>query len=1604
MSKKKFSKLFSSFLIFTLLLTVLNPIIVSANVDRDAREFVGVDESILQMKEMIAEQEDILAQVPKLHPELKDLSGDKEVAVIVQLSEPPVALEQGKKEVEGEVFTVAQSASVKNKVEAQQDSFEKELAKKKVDYKKEFTYNQTFNGMSMKVKADELETLLEAEGVVSVQPDYEVHALEVIGGDETVEAQMSDSTPHLEVPTLWDMGYEGQGVKVAVLDTGIDYHHPEFEGVYKGGYNFVPHTGNDYARERADDDPYETSPLDRPDHRPEYNSNGGSFYTSHGTHVAGTIAAQGNNSYGITGIAPKIELYAYRVLGAYGSGATSGIIAAIDKSVEEGMDIINLSLGGADSSQTAPGSIAVNNAALAGVTAVVATGNSGPNRGTIGSPASAAFAISVGNSTVPETLLQGEVTVGAGDYSQTSELPMFGWTYGDDPRDSLTGTYEVVAIDGIGNAADFEGKDVEGKVALISRGEIPFVEKIAAAKEAGAVAALIHNNIEGEGPVRAFLSTSLEFIPTFDMSTAEGKALREAITETDSQTGTVTFGSYTESTTSGDEINSSSSRGPSTPDFDIKPDVVAPGTNIMSAIPAYERDYPEADYTNAYNRATGTSMATPHVAAIAALLKQKNPDWTPFDIKVAISNTAKQLDTTRFDVFAQGPGLVQPVKAATTNALAYSLGTTEFQDEEHDNIKGTVTFGKVEPDPENERTVTREIYVKNLVSTESEFDVSVEVTKNGTGDMAGANVTVDANSFTLSDEHLLTVTLNVPSGEGAAGNELLGYIHLKSDTTELLLPFAAEFSTEQGPTGIAYYELVDDVISPNGDGKRDTTSLEFELYNEHPAMIIEVWDLANPQGGPYGDGYIGYLASGNISAGAWTLPINGTFYDWEDEELKPIPDGVYTVDFNQYSSGAPDLLAWDGPLFVKASSPEVVFDTVDEEIEGTEYELTGTVLDKFVDFGNNIDWGMHGIPYDVNDMITVTYELADGAGNDEGNGTLALERDGTFAIPLTDLTPGEKQLTLTVYDAGENSTEEIITFNVKEEEEEVVEDFTVTLTPSTTEPTEGPVTISIETDSVVDLTELKWLQGEKTAGDFAEAGNAIDFDAKSFEVSENGAYTVYAKNEQEVEAVKVIVVDNITEAQEPVAVTLTPSTVEPTEGPLTVTVETDSTAELVAMKWLLGEKTVEDFAHEGENISLEESSFEVTANGTYTVFVENSLGVQAVQTITVENITEPNQESFSIDLTASTKELTEGPVTITVDTNTEAELVSIKWLQGEKEVLDFAEAGNEVDLDAKSFDVTENGTYTVYVKNDLDVEEVQTITITNIIDPNLAPVEVTLTPSTTDPTEGPITITVDTDSELDLVAMKWLQGEKEVADFAEAGHTIDLAEKSFEVSENGTYTVYVKNSADVEAVQVIEVDNITEPAVEPELTLIPSTVEPTEGPITVTVETDADVEALKWLSGELTVSDFAEAGQDIDLETKAFQVTENGTYTVYLKDALGFEVVQSITINNIKEVEEDPVTEDPDKEDPVKEDPSKEDPDKEDPVKEDPKTESPTKEAPKDKDSNVKDKETGKDVSGSGSDKKLPDTATNTYNLIALGVTLLLIGALAMSVRTRRRA
>ncbi|MGE8206565.1 S8 family serine peptidase [Heyndrickxia sp. NPDC080065] len=1024
MKRKRYGKIFSSLLIFTLVFSLLTPIFASAEKGLSSKKTQISDESIIQMKSLIAQQESILNQEATLSPELEKLKGDKEVDVIVQLSEHPVALEQGIKKVQGKSFTSSDRENVKKKIKSQQDKFENQLRNKGIKHKKGFTYSETFNGMALTLTAKQLKELLKVEGVVSVEPDSEVHALSEPSKNDTVKPMMSNSNPFLGVPDVWAMGYEGQNVKVAVLDTGIDYYHPEFENVYKGGYNFIDQSkSSEYTRTRANDDPYETSPVERPANKPEIDADGYVFYTDHGTHVAGTIAAQGKNPFGIKGIAPKVDLYAYRVLGAYGSGPTSGIIAAIDKAVQEKMDVINLSLGGPSNTSTSADAVAINNAALAGVTAVVATGNTGPNRGTIGSPATAAFAISVANSTVPETTMNGDVNVTfAGSAPSKYNLNLMGWKFGENPAETLTGTYDVVAVPNVGEEKDYNGLDVKGKVALVSRGTIAFVDKIAAAKKAGAVAMIIHNNggANGNGPANVFLSDSFAFIPAFDMSTTDGNALRTALK---TNTATVTFSNITSSLSTGDDINSLSSRGPANPNFDLKPDVSAPGTNIMSSVPMYKKDFPNAEYGEAYERLSGTSMATPHVAGVVALLKSEHPDWTPFDIKVAISNSAKQLDVTKYDVFSQGPGRVQPYKAATLEALAYAIDQTTFSSKTYENKKGTVTFGNVPTNANNASTVTRDIKVKNLTGKASDYSVSVQVTKAATGALAGANVTVDQSSFTLpaSGEKALKVTLNVPKGTGTTGNELLGYIHITNGTTKLILPFAANFAP---PTGIKSYSIDSNVISP----KLNSTTVRYEFYDRQSTTYIELWDAAHQDAGFYGDGYLGYLVAANsTTTGPKTVTFNGSITEWGTGKKINAPDGVYTIDLTTATA-----FDWLGPIYIKSTKPEFVLPDTSNFTEDTAFEFKGSIKDKFIDFKDTVETVFEE-KYDVNDKLTTSYELRDNAGNVLETKPVTLAQDGSFKIPFAGLKAGDYKLKFNISDIGQNTASKEVSVSVKED-------------------------------------------------------------------------------------------------------------------------------------------------------------------------------------------------------------------------------------------------------------------------------------------------------------------------------------------------------------------------------------------------------------------------------------------------------------------------------------------------------------------------------------------------------------------------------------------
>ncbi|MED4202872.1 S8 family serine peptidase [Neobacillus mesonae] len=371
----------------------------------------------------------------------------------------------------------------------------------------------------------------------------------------------------------------GKGVTVGVIDTGVDYTHPDLKPNYKGGHDLVDN----------DTDPMETLTPGR--------------QTIHGTHVAGIIAANGK----IKGVAPEARILAYRALGPGGGGTTEQVLAAIDQAIKDKVDIVNLSLGNSINGPDLPISLALDRAVEKGIVAVAAAGNSGPNVWTVGSPGTSSKAISVGASTptmeIPYLLIEGT-------RDKIRIQPMEGsaeW--------ALDRSYEMVD-GGLGRKKDL--RNVQGKIVLIKRGTFTFTEKAKNAKEAGAKAVLIYNNIGGS--FIGNLETEIS-IPVGSLSKKDGDFLKKQKPQT----------ARLQIKKEKDQLADFSSRGPVTGTWEIKPDILAPGVAINSTVPG------------GYLSLQGTSMAAPHVAGACALIKQAHPDWTPEQIKSSLMNTAKPL-------------------------------------------------------------------------------------------------------------------------------------------------------------------------------------------------------------------------------------------------------------------------------------------------------------------------------------------------------------------------------------------------------------------------------------------------------------------------------------------------------------------------------------------------------------------------------------------------------------------------------------------------------------------------------------------------------------------------------------------------------------------------------------------------------------------------------------------------------------------------------------------------------------------------------------------------------------------------------------------------
>jgi subtilisin family serine protease len=411
-------------------------------------------------------------------------------------------------------------------------------------------------------------------------------------------------------------------------------------------------------------------------------------YNGHGTHTAST--AGGNHGVPptgpaaalgpISGMAPRARIAMYKALwslqdGSQASGFNSDLVAAIDQAVADGVDVINYSISGTLTNFLDPVEVAYFYAADAGVFVAAAAGNSGPTTGTVNHPSPWLSTVAAGTHSRDG---QGSVTIGASTYNGASFATAVTGQLVDGGESALAGALAADAMRCF-SAADtadhnpaLDPAKVAGKIVVCDRGTNALVNKSLAVFQAGGIGMVLTNVSGGATTVLALIHS----VPTVHVAytAANYAALHSAghsgLTATINQATIV-------STVPAPFTASFSSRGPLQGGGGnlLKPDVIAPGQDILAAVA------PPGNGGLSFTLYSGTSMATPHVAGLAALLKNLHPDWTPMMIKSALMTSAGDVldgpDTNPLVIFRQGAGHVTPNSAADPG-LVYNAGVNDW--------------------------------------------------------------------------------------------------------------------------------------------------------------------------------------------------------------------------------------------------------------------------------------------------------------------------------------------------------------------------------------------------------------------------------------------------------------------------------------------------------------------------------------------------------------------------------------------------------------------------------------------------------------------------------------------------------------------------------------------------------------------------------------------------------------------------------------------------------------------------------------------------------------------------------------------------------------
>ncbi len=942
---------------------------------------------------------------------------DEEISVIVNLDIINLmdAYEESAKTMSFSEFVMSsdEAAEIRKEIADRKAEILDILDQKAIAYTVGKEYDTLLTGFELVIKA----------GDVNAAAELMPKSADLVVGEvyQTADTELVENTVNVYETGIFNSansGFDGTGMVVAVLDTGLDYAHSAFSTDNftsdKLGltYEMVKElmsqtTASQLAAGITADDVYISEKVPFSFDYADADTDVYSDANNHGTHVSGVICGKDDT---ITGVAPNAQLVSMKVFSSVMATArTAWILSALEDCVVLGVDVINMSLGTSAGFST-PGTEELEYGVYdkikeAGISLIVAASNSyssaygsdkngnlgltsNPDTGTVGSPGTYPGALSVASINGVETpyilykdtiMYFSETTNGAAE-----ENNFFETLLGDQESIEI----EYVLVPGVGRSADYEGLDVTGKIALVRRGDNTFEEKAIIAQNKGAAGILIYNNVSGD----IKMNVGDAKLAACSISQDMGEMLAEA------GSGKLTIA---KEQTSGPFISDFSSWGP-TPSLEIKPEITAHGGNILSAITG-----------GAYDRMSGTSMACPNIAGVALLLRQYVVENFPdiADDNVAVNIMINRLMMSTADIILnknglpyavrkQGAGLANLQNCIDTDAI---IVTYDADGKAMDKTKL-----ELKDDPEKTGVYTMSFGVQNFGDNSLSYNLGSLVMTEGVSEtltnagettvteagyiLEGAKVEFSVENGTLKKNTLtveadteakVTVTITLTDENKAYMDESFengmyveGFITLEAedkDQVSLSVPYLAFY----GDWTVA--PMLDlDYFQTDADERDDSIPQEDKVLADGYAT--------RPIGGVSGD-YVSYLG--------------GYYFLQDPEDMIISAKREYISLSNQDGTIHSLAYIWAGMLrnaekvvvtITDDATGEVIYTVEDDQIRKS-YGDGGTIRPQ------NIEIDFDTMDYNLMNNSKYTVKMV--GYMDYGNGGLETNENNTFEFPLT---------------------------------------------------------------------------------------------------------------------------------------------------------------------------------------------------------------------------------------------------------------------------------------------------------------------------------------------------------------------------------------------------------------------------------------------------------------------------------------------------------------------------------------------------------------------------------------------------------------------------